>query len=67
MIKVSIFYPKRPGSRFDADYYTKVHMPLAAQLLAPGSWPHRLKSAEPAQRRRSRRPSGQFAGSPASR
>ena len=36
MIKVSILYPRKPGSRFDADYYTKAHMPLAQQLLASG-------------------------------
>ncbi len=36
MIKVSILYPRKPGSRFDADYYTKVHMPMAAELLAAG-------------------------------
>lgn len=35
MIKVSIFYPNKPGSRFDSDYYMKVHMPMAAELLAP--------------------------------
>lgn len=35
MIKVSIFYPKKPGSRFDIEYYLKVHMPRAAELLAP--------------------------------
>ncbi|MGO9437346.1 MAG: EthD family reductase [Terracidiphilus sp.] len=36
MIRVSILYPKKPGSRFDVDYYLYVHMPLAAKLLAPG-------------------------------
>ena len=35
MIKVSILYPKKPGSRFDADYYINVHMPMAAKLLTP--------------------------------
>jgi uncharacterized protein (TIGR02118 family) len=35
MIKVSVLYPNRPGSRFDVDYYLKVHMPMAAKLLAP--------------------------------
>ena len=33
MVKVSIFYPNKPGSRFDADYYLNIHMPLAAKLL----------------------------------
>jgi len=35
MIKVSIFYPIKPGSRFDADYYVNTHMPMACRLLAP--------------------------------
>jgi len=35
MIKVSILYPNAPGSRFDADYYLKIHMPLAVKLLGP--------------------------------
>lgn len=35
MIKVSILYPNKPGSRFDIDYYLKVHMPLAIKLLEP--------------------------------
>ena len=33
MVKVSVLYPNKPGSRFDADYYLKVHMPMAAKLL----------------------------------
>jgi uncharacterized protein (TIGR02118 family) len=33
MIKVTILYPKKPGSRFDADYYLNVHMPMAIKLL----------------------------------
>jgi len=37
VIKVSIFYPKKPGSRFDFDYYLKVHMPRAAELLSPAA------------------------------
>lgn len=40
MIRVSIAYPNKPGSHFDADYYLKVHMPLAAKLLG-----HAIKSA----------------------
>jgi uncharacterized protein (TIGR02118 family) len=35
MIKVSIFYPSKPGSRFDGAYYLNVHMPLAIKLLGP--------------------------------
>jgi uncharacterized protein (TIGR02118 family) len=35
MIKVSILYPSKPGSRFDVDYYLNVHMPLAIKLLEP--------------------------------
>jgi uncharacterized protein (TIGR02118 family) len=35
MIKVSVLYPNKPGSRFDADYYLNVHMPMAAKLLGP--------------------------------
>lgn len=33
MIKVSVLYPVRPGSRFDVDYYLGVHMPMAIRLL----------------------------------
>ncbi len=40
MIRVAIAYPNKPGSHFDADYYLKVHMPLAAKLLG-----HAIKSA----------------------
>lgn len=39
MIKVTVTYPNIPGSRFDADYYVKVHMPMAAKLLG-----HAVKS-----------------------
>ena len=35
MIKVSILYPNKPGSHFDADYYLNTHMPLANRLLGP--------------------------------
>lgn len=34
MIRVSVLYPNRPGSRFDADYYVRTHMPMASRLLA---------------------------------
>jgi len=33
MIRISVVYPNQPGSRFDADYYLRTHMPLAARLL----------------------------------
>jgi len=33
MIKVSVLYPSSPGSRFDVDYYLRVHMPMARRLL----------------------------------
>ena len=33
MVRVSIFYPSRPGSHFDVDYYLNTHMPLALGLL----------------------------------
>ena len=33
MIKVTVTYPNTPGSRFNADYYLKVHMPMSTKLL----------------------------------
>jgi uncharacterized protein (TIGR02118 family) len=33
MVKVSVTYPGKPGSRFDTEYYLKVHMPMSAKLL----------------------------------
>lgn len=33
MVKVSIFYPSKPGGHFDVDYYLNTHMPLAIGLL----------------------------------
>ena len=33
MIKVSIFYPNKAGSRFDLDYYVNQHMPLTIAKL----------------------------------
>ena len=35
MVKISVLYPNQAGSRFDADYYLKTHMPMAARLLGP--------------------------------
>lgn len=33
MIRVSILYPNKPGSRFDLDYYLNTHMPMAIEAL----------------------------------
>lgn len=33
MVKVSIFYPGKPGARFDVDYYLETHIPLVLGLL----------------------------------
>ena len=33
MIKVSVFYPNQPGSKFDMDYYCNSHIPLAKKLV----------------------------------
>jgi len=33
MIKVSVFYPDREGSKFDMNYYCKTHMPMVRQKL----------------------------------
>jgi uncharacterized protein (TIGR02118 family) len=35
MIKVTFLYPNAPGTRFNADYYIDVHMPLAIKRLGP--------------------------------
>jgi uncharacterized protein (TIGR02118 family) len=35
MIKVTVLYPNKPGSHFDADYYINVHMPMAIELMGP--------------------------------
>jgi uncharacterized protein (TIGR02118 family) len=35
MVKVSILYPNKPGSRFDVEYYLNTHMPMASRLLEP--------------------------------
>jgi uncharacterized protein (TIGR02118 family) len=34
VIKVSVFYPKSPGSTFDMEYYLGRHMPMVQQKLA---------------------------------
>lgn len=33
MIKVSVMYPNKPGSRFDHGYYKDKHMPLVKKLM----------------------------------
>ncbi len=33
MVKISILYPNRAGSRFDMPYYVEKHMPLSIRLL----------------------------------
>jgi len=33
MVKISILYPNKPGSRFDFPYYTEKHMPRSIELL----------------------------------
>jgi uncharacterized protein (TIGR02118 family) len=33
MVKVSVLYPNKAGSHFDAEYYVNTHMPMAARLL----------------------------------
>jgi uncharacterized protein (TIGR02118 family) len=33
MIKVSVFYPDREGSKFDMDYYCRSHIPMVRQKL----------------------------------
>ena len=34
MIRISILYPKKPGSRFDVAYYVQTHMPMSIELLS---------------------------------
>lgn len=33
MVKISVLYPTRPGSRFDVEYFLNTHMPMAEKLL----------------------------------
>ena len=33
MIKVSVFYPNKPGGQFDWDYYLNRHMPMAIEAF----------------------------------
>jgi uncharacterized protein (TIGR02118 family) len=34
MVRVNVFYPNKPGARFDRDYYLRTHMPLAQRAFA---------------------------------
>ena len=33
MVKISILYPRTPGSTFDMEYYLRTHMPMSLGLL----------------------------------
>jgi uncharacterized protein (TIGR02118 family) len=35
MVRVSVFYPYKPGARFDVDYYLRRHMTRSVELLGP--------------------------------
>lgn len=35
MLRVSALYPNHDGSRFDGDYYVRLHRPFAQRLLGP--------------------------------
>jgi len=35
MVKVSVLYPYKEGSRFNMDYYLKNHMPMVQRKLGP--------------------------------
>jgi uncharacterized protein (TIGR02118 family) len=35
MVKVSVLYPAKAGSRFDEEYYFNEHMPMVGRLLGP--------------------------------
>jgi uncharacterized protein (TIGR02118 family) len=37
MVKISILYPNKPGSRFNFDHYTRTHMPRSIELLSAHS------------------------------
>ena len=34
-IRVSVFYPKKEGARFDWEYYTQTHLPLVRSRFGP--------------------------------
>lgn len=54
MIKVSLFYPNKEGSRFDMDYYCNSHIPMVKEKLGDalkgGSVDHGLGGPEPGSR-----------------
>ena len=54
MIKVSVFYPDRVGSKFDMDYYCNNHMPMVQQKLGAAckevAVEHGLSGATPGSR-----------------
>lgn len=33
MVRITILYPNKAGSRFDVEYYLNTHMPMSARLL----------------------------------
>lgn len=35
MIKVGVFYPNNPGSKFDMKYYLEKHIPMVKQKIGP--------------------------------
>lgn len=35
MIKVGVFYPNNPGSKFDMKYYLEKHIPMVKQKVGP--------------------------------
>ena len=35
MVKVSVLYPNKAGSRFDQEYYFNEHTPMVIRLLGP--------------------------------
>jgi len=54
VIKVSVFYPNRDGSKFDMDYYCNNHIPMVQQKLGAAckevAVEHGLSGAAPGSR-----------------
>jgi uncharacterized protein (TIGR02118 family) len=54
MIKVSVLYPNRDGSKFDMDYYCNSHIPMVRQKLGAAckgaAVEHGLSGAAPGSR-----------------